>query len=185
MSLTTLPSKTLTTIGQALTVGGALRGPHRPAPRMGRAHGHHGAGRRSSCIFFFICHFLVCFSLSLFFFANGPRSATLEAWLAARSATPAIKIEPATSKKRSADKVQADREAKKAKKAEVRAANRCDARLLRARHFYPRRRRPVRRPLIRPVRLAQDARKRAEETEAKAIAKAEKDKAKAEAKAVR
>ena len=55
-----------------------------------------------------------------------------------------------------------------------------------ARHFYPRRQ-PVRRLLtrIRPVRLAQDARKKAEEKEAKAKAKAEKDKAKAEAKAVR
>ena len=55
-----------------------------------------------------------------------------------------------------------------------------------ARHFYPRRQ-PVRRLLtsIRPVRLAQDARKKAEEKEAKAKAKAEKDKATAEAKAVR
>ena len=44
---------------------------------------------------------------------------------------------------------------------------------------------PMRRLLIRPVRLAQDARKKAEEKEAKAKAKAEKDKAKAEAKAVR
>ena len=49
----------------------------------------------------------------------------------------------------------------------------------------PRRRRPVRRLLIRPVRIAQDARKKAEEKEAKGKAKAEKDKAKAEAKAVR
>ena len=49
----------------------------------------------------------------------------------------------------------------------------------------PRRRRPVRRLLIRPVRIAQDARKKAEEKEAKAKAKAEKDKATAEAKAVR
>ena len=54
-----------------------------------------------------------------------------------------------------------------------------------ARHFYPRRRRPMRRLLIRPVRLAQDARRRAEEKEAKAKANAEEKKAKAEAKAVR
>ena len=54
-----------------------------------------------------------------------------------------------------------------------------------ARHSYPRRRRPVRRLLIRPVRLAQDARKRAEEKEAKAKAKAEEKKATATAKAVR
>ena len=35
----------------------------------------------------------------------------------------------------------------------------------------PRRRRPVRRLLIRPVRIAQDARKKAEEKEAKKAAK--------------
>ena len=43
----------------------------------------------------------------------------------------------------------------------------------------------MRRLLIRPVRLAQDARKKEEENEAKAKAKAEEKKAKAEAKAVR